>query len=90
MLHFEGVDRLYLNLYEPPRISRKLHFLKRWSYEYVNTLFPGSSETGRASATGGTAETQRVVDSDGLNIGQDRWYGRDAAAMGSPGGQGPR
>ena len=31
---------------EPPRVYRRLHFLRGWSYEQVNEIFAGSSRAG--------------------------------------------
>ena len=31
---------------EPPRVYRRLHFLRGWSYEQVNEIFAGSSRSG--------------------------------------------
>jgi hypothetical protein len=31
---------------EPPRVYRRLHFLRGWSYEQVNEIFTGSSRSG--------------------------------------------
>ena len=40
---------------EPPRLYRRLHTLRRWSYENRNKIFPGN--TGTRSAHGaGTAK----------------------------------
>ena len=30
---------------EPPRDSRRLHFLRGWSHEYIEEVFPGSPGT---------------------------------------------
>jgi len=31
---------------EPPRVYRRLHYLREWSYEQENEIFPGSAGTG--------------------------------------------
>ena len=33
---------------EPPRVYRRLHFLRGWSYEQSKQIFPGSEGTGGA------------------------------------------
>ena len=43
--------RIVLNklTFESPRLSRRLHFLRGWSHEQANEIFPGSPGTGGAS-----------------------------------------
>ena len=31
---------------EPPRVYRRLHYLRQWSYKQENEIFPGSAATG--------------------------------------------
>ena len=35
--------------FEPPRDSRRLHFLRGWSYEHNKEVFPGSPGAGGAA-----------------------------------------
>jgi hypothetical protein len=41
-----GVLEDRLEDFEPPRVYRRLHFLRGWSYEQVNEIFAGSSGAG--------------------------------------------
>ena len=33
-------------VFEPPRVYQKLHYLREWSFEQENKIFPGSVGTG--------------------------------------------
>ena len=48
MLEYERSERSRITVVEPPRFSRRLRFLRGWSDEDTETIFPGSPGMGSA------------------------------------------
>jgi MFS family permease len=52
---------------EPPRLYRRLHTLRRWSYEYIKKIFSGSPGTRSAHGAGAAKGTQFTVGHNPVN-----------------------
>lgn len=70
---------------EPPRDSRRLHFLRGWSHEQAKEVLTGSQGAGRAHGPGAPGRTRFAVGGDRFDCGEDRLHGGDLARLGAPG-----
>ena len=64
---------------EPPRVYRRLHFLRGWSYEQVNEIFPGSAGTVGTHGFRTPARIFLAVVGDVFHSEEDRLYAGDSA-----------
>jgi putative transposase len=64
------IDQL-ARLIEPPRDSRRLHFLRGWSDEHNKKVFPGSPRTGGSSGAGAAKGAWIAVEGDSIDFDED-------------------
>jgi type I restriction enzyme S subunit len=59
---------------EPPRLSRRLLHLRRWSHDESNEVFPGGPGACSPDGIGACGGVRITVGGDGVDCGQDRMY----------------
>jgi len=64
---------------EPPRVYRRLHFLRGWSNEQSKQIFPGSTGTSGAHGFRAPARIFFAVVGDVFHCKEDWLYARDSA-----------
>ena len=68
---------------EPPRLSRRPHYLRGWGYgDDNNQVFTRSQGTCGADGLRASQRASVRVGNDRFDLGQDRLYGGDAQALG--------
>ena len=70
---------IYHSLCEPPRVNRRLHFLRGSSDEQTDEIFPGVPETGDAAGIRAPGRIQLAVGCNELDCLKGGLYGEDAA-----------
>ena len=73
------VNHTMVGVIEPPRVYRRLHFLRGWSYEQVNEIFPGSAGTVGTHGFRTPARIFFAVGGDVFHSEEDRLYAGDSA-----------
>jgi hypothetical protein len=73
-------------LREPPRDFRRLHFLRGWSHEHIEEVFPGGAGTGGADGLRPPSRVSVAVGGDQVDRREDRLHRRSASWLGAPGG----
>ena len=68
---------------EPPRVYRRLHFLRGLEYEQSKSIFPRGQGTGSTDGFGARSGVQLSMVSDVFNRGKDWVYAGDLTQMGA-------
>src|SRR5690606_25574546 len=68
---------------EPPRLFRRLHFLRGWSYEEVYEIFARSPRTRGAHGVRARERVPVAVGGDRIDRVKDWVHGRDVARLGA-------
>src|SRR5690606_37056220 len=68
---------------DPPRLFRRLHFLRGWSYEEVYEIFARSPRTRGAHGVRARERVPVAVGGDRIDRVKDWVHGRDVARLGA-------